>query len=64
MIEHLFHPDVYKTIPCKNRFSSNFQDEGKIAEECKVKWCPYIHEGENLSHLNTLRGFPMSTPHV
>ena len=28
MIEYLFHPDVYKTIPCKNRFMKNYQEEG------------------------------------
>jgi hypothetical protein len=29
LVEYLFHPDVYKTIPCNNRFNKNYQKSDK-----------------------------------
>jgi hypothetical protein len=32
------------------------------AGECRYKWCPYIHEGEDLSALESYRNLPMLIP--
>lgn len=63
LVEHLFHPDVYKTINCTSRFTKNFEAiGGKKTQECRVKWCPYLHKKEDVSSLAKYRGLQMLVP--
>lgn len=42
LVEYLFHPNVYKTIPCKDRLCDYLKVKVEAAQ-CLNRWCPYIH---------------------
>jgi hypothetical protein len=59
LIEYLFHPNVYKTIPCKNRFNRNFEAKPEQKSPCHNLYCPYLHEFEDVASYQKLRSCPL-----
>jgi hypothetical protein len=54
LVEYLYHPDVYKTTPCPRD-----QQPGQV---CQGRWCPYLHEGEDVACLGPVRNLPILVP--
>ena len=59
LVEYLFHPNLYKTIPCRYRLNAYYCADGEVWQECKVKYCPYLHKDEDVSGLEKYRNLPL-----
>lgn len=59
LVEYLFHPNVYKTLPCKNRLNRNFEAHPQQKGACPNRYCPYLHEAEDAAVYDKLRNCPL-----
>jgi len=50
-VEYLFHPSFYKTVACKWRNNQNYQSGLEYPGKCPHPYCPYLHEGDDLSSI-------------
>jgi hypothetical protein len=48
-VEYLFHPSFYKRVACKWRNNQDYQSGLEYPGRCPHAYCPYLHEGDDLS---------------
>lgn len=61
LVEYLYHPNVYKTISCQHRSNHHYQNNPEQAKYCPHKYCPYLHQDEDIKSLQHYRNLPAKT---